>query len=168
MNALTQEIDARTRAFAREIADLVRTYALTALQQTLADASASARKAGAKAAKPAKTTALARVGSGAATKVAAPKAPSRSLADGRLTRRSPEELAKLTDEVLGQIVSRPGSRMESLRGALNVPTNLLVGPVTKLLAAGKIRKEGEKRATRYYATEEGGGESGKGRKGKGK
>lgn len=155
MNALSHEIDVRTRAFAREIAELVRSHALAALQQTLAASPAAAlaptRKPGRK-----------------SSKVAVTKAPSRSPTDGRLTRRSPEELAKLTDRLLGQIAARPGARMETLRAALDVPTNLLAGPIAKLLAAGSIRKEGEKRATRYYVVDDAGTDGAKSRKAKGK
>ncbi|MCC7536635.1 MAG: hypothetical protein IT379_10500 [Deltaproteobacteria bacterium] len=138
MNELNAEIEARSRAFAHEIADLVRKHALALLQQTLADAIG---------AKPAAATAGA--AAPAARKPRAKKAAASSVPAAHV-RRSTEELAKITEDLVAQITSRPGSRMETLRDALDVPTHLLAGPITKLLAAGRIRKDGEKRATRYY------------------
>jgi hypothetical protein len=66
-------------------------------------------------------------------------------------KRPPGELAKLTERLGDYIKAHPGLRMEVIGKALGAPTKDLNLPVKKLLAAKKIRTEGEKRATEYFA-----------------
>lgn len=65
-------------------------------------------------------------------------------------RRSEEALAHAMDAVVGYLTLTPGVRMEQLGEALAMPTKDLVLPVQRLLMEGRIRREGEKRATKYY------------------
>jgi hypothetical protein len=41
--------------------------------------------------------------------------------------------------------------MEEIGAALKMPTGELTLPVSKLMAAGSLRAEGQRRGTRYYA-----------------
>jgi hypothetical protein len=66
-------------------------------------------------------------------------------------KRPPAELAKLTEKLGDYIKAHPGERMETIGKALGVPTRELNLPVKKLLAAKRIRTEGHKRATEYFA-----------------
>ncbi len=59
-------------------------------------------------------------------------------------------MAKLTDKLGEYIKANPGRRMEAIAKALGAPTKELNLPVKKLLAAKKIRSEGQKRATEYF------------------
>jgi hypothetical protein len=77
-------------------------------------------------------------------KSAAPKRPSGE-------KRPPAELAKLTEKLGEYIKAHPGLRIESIGKALGAPTKELSLPVKKLLAAKRIRSEGQKRATEYFA-----------------
>ena len=88
--------------------------------------------------------------SGAATAAApAPKA----AAKGRRKKgekRSPTEIAKLTEDLLAAVTAKPGLRMEHLGKALGASTAELQIPVARLVEAKKITRKGEKRATTYF------------------
>ena len=66
-------------------------------------------------------------------------------------KRPPAELAKLTEKLGEYIKAHPGLRIEPIGKALGTPTKELSLPIKKLLAAKKIRSEGQKRATEYFA-----------------
>jgi hypothetical protein len=67
-------------------------------------------------------------------------------------KRPPAEVAKLTDGLGDYIKANPGQRMEIIGKALGVTTRELNLPIKKLLAAKRIRSEGQKRATEYFPT----------------
>lgn len=64
-------------------------------------------------------------------------------------KRSPQELAALTERTFLFIKSNPSVRMEALSKGLGVETRELSLPIKKLLADKKIRAMGQKRATEY-------------------
>ena len=64
-------------------------------------------------------------------------------------KRPPAELAKLTEKLGEYIKSHPGLRIESIGKALSTPTKELALPIKKLLAAKRVKSEGQKRATVY-------------------
>jgi len=66
-------------------------------------------------------------------------------------KRPPAELAKLVEKLGEYIRANPGLGMEAIGKALSTPTSDLTLPVKKLLAAKRIRFEGQKRATKYFA-----------------
>ncbi|MCC7542848.1 MAG: hypothetical protein IT379_41920 [Deltaproteobacteria bacterium] len=79
------------------------------------------------------------------------KAPTKAAPAARAgVRRSDAEIAKAVNRVRDYVAAHPGSRMEHIGAGLRLPTKDLTGPVAKLLAAGTIRREGEKRATKYF------------------
>lgn len=66
-------------------------------------------------------------------------------------KRSPAEIAKLTDRLLAAITAKPGQRMEHLGKALGASNAELQIPIARLVEAKKITRRGEKRATTYFA-----------------
>lgn len=159
---IDDEIRAQTEAFANDLADLVRRAALESVSSALGGAnatlttpgrpkqvvSAPVTRAPAPAMKPvaSRTPVKAAPASKApvSRKAAAPKRPFGA-------KRPPAELAKLTEKLGDFIQSHPGLRIEAISKALGAPTKDLNLPVKKLIAAKKIRSEGHKRATEYFA-----------------
>ncbi|ACY17100.1 hypothetical protein [Haliangium ochraceum] len=69
-------------------------------------------------------------------------------------KRSPEEIEKTAETLLEYISENPGQRMETIGRAMNASTQELTLPIKKLLSSGKLRTEGQKRATTYFKAEE--------------
>jgi hypothetical protein len=70
---------------------------------------------------------------------------------GKRIRRSPDQLAATADRLRSYIAQNPGQRMEQIGEALGSTTRELRRPLGQLIDEGQIRREGEKRASRYYA-----------------
>jgi hypothetical protein len=68
-------------------------------------------------------------------------------------KRTADEIAQMADSFLAYVTANPGQRMEHIARELNLATPELTLPVRKLLADGKLRVEGQKRATQYYLAE---------------
>jgi hypothetical protein len=132
MNSLQNEVNARVEAFVAEITELARAAAYEALSSALDQGPLPG-------------------GRGAI-----------ALAGGRKGgKRTAEEIAQMADAFLAYVNANPGQRMEHIAKELNLATPELTLPVKKLLADGKIRVEGQKRATQYYlAGGDGGGARG--------
>jgi hypothetical protein len=93
-----------------------------------------------------------------AARAASPAAPAKAAAPkiaakerGRGTKRPPREIKALVDKLASYISAHPGATMEAMRDALGVPSTDLAVPAKKLIAAGKLRVEGKKQLTRYFA-----------------
>jgi transposase-like protein len=69
-------------------------------------------------------------------------------------KRTADEIAQMADAFLAHVTANPGQRMEHIAKELGVATPELMLPVRKLLADGKLRVEGQKRATQYYPAED--------------
>jgi hypothetical protein len=65
-------------------------------------------------------------------------------------KRTADELAAMADGFLAYVGEHPGQRMELIAKELGYNTQELTLPVKKLLATGKLRVEGQKRATSYF------------------
>jgi hypothetical protein len=65
-------------------------------------------------------------------------------------KRTAAEIAQMADAFLAHVTANPGQRMEHIARELGLATPELTLPVKKLLADGKLRVEGQKRATQYY------------------
>ena len=103
----------------------------------------------AKAGKPSAPAASAPAGSPSPASAPAPKA----AAKGRRKKgekRTPKEIAKLTEDLLAAVTAKPGLRMEHLGKAIGASTAELQIPVARLVEAKKITRKGEKRATTYF------------------
>jgi len=65
-------------------------------------------------------------------------------------RRTPAQLARLTDRLLAEVTSQPGRRIEEIAKSMAVPTKELVIPTRRLLDDNQIASKGTRRATRYF------------------
>ena len=86
---------------------------------------------------------------------------------GRRVRRSSADVEEVAEQVLGYVRAYPGQRLEEIGRGLGTATAGLKLPVKELVTSGRLRTEGQKRGTKYFA---GGGSGGKkaGRRGKAK
>jgi hypothetical protein len=163
MPTLDDEIRSKTEAFASDLAVLVRQAALEAVGAALGGGATMAapvqvaakrgrgrpRKSAAPAPAaqvPAAATPGKAVSESKAPVSKKPTAPKRSSGE----KRPPAELAKLTEKLDDYIKAHPGLRMEVIAKAIGTPPRELHFPATKLIAAKKIRAEGQKRATQYF------------------
>jgi hypothetical protein len=120
MDNLQNQVNARVEAFVAEITELARAAAYQALSAGLDTPISGGRGV---------TTAL------------------RSRKGGK---RTADEIAQMADTFLAHVTANPGQRMEQIAKAFGVATPELALPVRKLLADGKIRVQGQKRATEYF------------------
>jgi hypothetical protein len=82
---------------------------------------------------------------------------------GRLGRRTADDIGRMVDGIVGLLQkSSGGLRAEQIREALNVEAKELPRPLADALAAGRISKSGQKRATTYFAGSGGGSASSEG------
>ncbi len=68
------------------------------------------------------------------------------------SKRSPQELAQIEEEVYAYIQSNPNQGVEQIAKALQIPTKELNLPLRKLRESKKISSQGQRRATRYTAS----------------
>jgi hypothetical protein len=161
MSSTKDKIRALVENFVGSLDHMIRQAALEAAQESLglrlgppsspaaAPAKAAARSRGAAKARPAQATKAAPAAPATAAAATAPKA----AAKGRRKKgekRSPKEIAKLTEELLAAVTAKPGQRMEHLGKALGASTAELQIPVARLVEEKKITRKGEKRATTYF------------------
>ncbi len=66
-------------------------------------------------------------------------------------KRTASELADMADKLVSFVEKNPGSSIEEIGRGIAIPTKELALPVKKLLAEGRLKKKGQKRATRYSA-----------------
>lgn len=124
MAALAEKIEAKCRAFAEELAELV--------QVTVSEAFAEVTINGVRSPGP--------------VRVERPRP--NGLA--KHEKRSPMALEKLTRDLQLHIERYPGKRIEPIAGALGCSSRELSLPIKKLIAGGAIRAEGVARATKYF------------------
>jgi hypothetical protein len=150
---LDTEIRARIDQFLVSISGLVRQAAVEAVREALgADGGAIAgvrrgpgRPRNADSARPVTMAVDGRVSRGPQAKPV------------RRTRRSSTDVEAVSSEVLSYVKTHPGHRLEEIGRGLATDTAGLKLPVKELLASGRLRTEGQKRGTRYFA---GGGTGG--------
>lgn len=71
---------------------------------------------------------------------------------GRLGRRSQNDIAAMVESIVDLLGRNPeGLRAEQIREALGVEAKELPRPLNDALAAGRVTKSGQKRATTYFA-----------------
>jgi hypothetical protein len=121
MDNLQNQVNARVEAFVAEITELARAAAYQALSSGLDGGQLVSGRG---------TTPI--------------------LRGRRGGKRTADELAQMADAFLAHVTTNPGQRMEHIAKELGVATPELMLPVRKLLADGKLRVEGQKRATQYY------------------
>ncbi|WP_428263444.1 hypothetical protein [Haliangium sp.] len=126
MSTFQRQVNARIHSFVDELSLLARHAAFDMLTSALAPEAGAARPNGRAGVVPLR-------------------------ARHRNGKRTSAELAAMADSFLTYVAEHPGQRMESITAALGYSTQELTLPVKKLLLAGKIRVEGQKRATSYFA-----------------
>ena len=139
---IEQALRAHVDAFVADMSELIRAEALATVYEALGNGAAPARTA----TRPARKKAASKA---AASKPTARKKSARK-SGGRI-RRSSEELEALGEAFLAHVKANPGLRLEEIAPALGEPTSALTRPVSLLIAAKRLRTEGQKRGTRYFA-----------------
>jgi hypothetical protein len=82
---------------------------------------------------------------------APPARPLRRAAKRAPSRQVRGSAADGPDAILAYVRRHPGERSENVRSAVGLSRGQMQNAVKKLLATGKLKAEGERRATRYYA-----------------
>lgn len=65
-------------------------------------------------------------------------------------RRSTEDVERMGDSLLAYVEKNPGQRGEDIAAGMQSDTKTMRLPMKKLIADGKVRTKGERRAMRYY------------------
>jgi hypothetical protein len=96
-------------------------------------------------------------GSSAPARRGRPPGPAKIKADkpegssGRLARRSPEQIEATIQSIVGALKKAPdGLGSEQLQQLLSIEKREIASPLIQALEAKVLRKEGNKRATRYF------------------
>jgi hypothetical protein len=69
---------------------------------------------------------------------------------GRGAKRTPADLAALSDRVASFVKANPGLRIEQINKQLDTTTKDLALPIRKLISDGVITAKGKKRSTTYF------------------
>jgi hypothetical protein len=136
--SVSEQVRARVESFVDELSELIRQSAMDTVQKALAGGGDVTPRRGRRG-----------MGAGLPTgrRGAAPKS-TRPREKG--AKRSPDELEKLTSQLLTHIKSNAGQRIEQIAQGMNVSTKELNLPAKKLLAKKAIKTKGHKRATQYF------------------
>ena len=136
-SSVSDQVRARVESFVGELSELIRRSAMETVQQALAGGGDAPRR-GRRGAAPG-----GRRGAGAVA-----KAPRAARAKG--AKRSPDELEKLTTQLLTYIKGNAGQRIEQIADGMGTSTKELNLPAKKLLSTKAIKTKGHKRATQYF------------------
>jgi hypothetical protein len=180
MSNIENELRSQVNGFVSELSNLIRQHALATAQQVLSHGAEGApngaglvaqpaqperRKRGRPRKVPLPVAAVSHVAPAAhAAPAAAAAAPARPRGRPRKSagsvsstakralgeKRSPIELAQLTEKTFEYIKANPGQGVEQISKSLGTPTKDLTLPLRKLLLSKKATSKGVKRATRYY------------------
>jgi hypothetical protein len=139
---LESAIASLASTFARQVVALIGTAQVAELVAIASSGKGPSAKAAPAAASPSASR-------GAAPRVAAAaaKKPARPRKGGR--RSSTEILAEL-DRIVASVAAAPGQRSEEIQKKLGIASKDIERPISIGLSKGLLRKEGEKRATRYF------------------
>lgn len=140
----TPDIRSRVDAFVADLQELIRTAALGAVMMSLeAGVPGSTGRRRMRAASRATRRAA------SAVRTAARKA-------GKRIRRSTEDVEALAAKVLAHVKANAGHRLEDIGRGLRMDTKHLKRPIQKLRAERRLKTEGQKRGTKYFAGSGGG------------
>jgi hypothetical protein len=133
-NRLRSQLDELATRFATSIVEAIRG---ASLQELIAEPHRAAATAG---------------NGRSASKAPAPRAAS-APSSGRLSRRSPEDIAVVLDSVLSLVrKNKEGLRAEQIRTELGLQSKELPRILKEGLAKKKLKAKGQKRATTYFAS----------------
>jgi hypothetical protein len=130
--------------FVSDLSARVREQALDSVRAALGEGAAPKRRG------PGRPRKAAKRGPGRPPK-AARRGPGRPRKAARRDRRSSADLEATAAKVLAYVRSNAGQRLEEIGKGLRTATAGLKRPIQVLVAAGKLRTEGQKRGTRYFA-----------------
>jgi len=142
--SLRQKLDQLASAFASGVLDAIRSASI----EDLVGQSASSRPRPATRRIAAPVPAPVRAGrrSGGGKRAGAGKR-----AGGRLARRSANDIAEVTERMLGLLKGSPqGLRAEEIRQKLGLKANEMPRPLKEAVRSGRLGKSGRKRATTYF------------------
>ena len=159
---LNVEIRRRLEAFTAEVVELCRKDLVSSLQQfiggqapSVARAPAAPKKRGprgkraAAAAKPAAAAAKP-AAAAAAAKPGAVAAKPAGKGKGKGRRRSSVEIDTMAEKIAKHVAANPGLRAEQIKAALTIKSNEWALPIGNLVASGRVKPRGERRATKYF------------------
>jgi hypothetical protein len=133
-NRLRSQIDELAASFASSIVETIRG---ASLQELIAEPHRAAATGGS---------------SRVVSKLPTSRAVSAPSSSGRLTRRSPEDIAMVLDNVLSLVrKNKEGLRAEQIRAELGLQSKELPRILKEGLTKKKLKAKGQKRATTYYA-----------------
>lgn len=142
MADINARIEARIRSFAEELQGLIGSAIREHVENALGSFHSVGASAGPKRSAAPKEAAAA----------PAPKGKVRRASRRKGAKRTAAEIQKTTAALQAYIGSKPGQRMEQIGVALSTATKDLTRPLAKLIESGVVRREGVKRASRYFAT----------------
>jgi hypothetical protein len=139
------EIRALVDTFVEELTQHIRTAAVESVQAALLYGGAPARTV-------APSSGPKHNGQRGATKAAPKPARSGKTAKGRRrARRSPEQIEAAKALIVSHVRSNPGTAMGEMSATLGEDPTVIRAQLNELLKSGALRKEGERRGTRYFA-----------------
>ncbi|MGE0327147.1 MAG: DNA-binding protein [Polyangiaceae bacterium] len=128
-------IRAHVDAFVADLTDLIHQSILDNVQTVLGQALPAAPR------RPGRPKAITATAAGTPAKKAGKRGGKRTAA----------ELNEMAEKLVEFVRSNPGTSIEEIGKGIAIPTKELALPVKKLLAEGRLKKKGQKRATRYSA-----------------
>ena len=134
----------RIDAFVDDLSDLIRQAALESVQEALGGVVAPARRG------PGRPPKTAGRMPGPKPSAFTPKKAPKKKAGARI-RRSADDLDEMAGLILDYVKGSPGNGVEAISKALRVPSKELKRPVQMLIADKKLRTEGNRRGTTYFA-----------------
>lgn len=139
---LESAIASLASTFARQVVALIGTAQVAELVAIATSGKAPSAKAALAAAAPSASRGAApRAAAAAAKKAARPR---------KGGRRSSSEILAELDRIVASVAAAPGQRSEEIQKKLGIASKDIERPISIGLAKGLLRKEGEKRATRYF------------------
>ena len=147
MTDIEKQIEAHIQKFVGELNSLVAQAAIQAVSDALGGTPARAAKPAPAAPKKAAPKKAAPKAAPKKARKAPKKAAKKKARSGRRTR---EELEAQQEALVGYIADNPGEPMERIAKALGVTSAEMNRPISKLLDEGRVRREGQRRASRYF------------------
>ncbi len=143
---------ARVDAFVADLSEQIREAALEAVREALGGAAPARRRGPGRPRKKAKKATRRKPGRPRkkATKRVGRKRATKRASKKRM-RRSPEDLDKTAARILAYVKTHPGKGVTAIAKSLRKSSKDLKRPVQMLLAAKKLRTEGQRRGTTYFA-----------------
>jgi hypothetical protein len=129
-----QSIDQQVGAFVRNVSELIRRAAIEALERSIVAPAFSSHREQPR-----------RTGTGNGTGKSKPHTAKKPAPP-----REPAELAALTERLYEAIAAQPGETMEVLAASVGCRGKQLRVSIEQLLRQDRVKKAGERRATRYF------------------